>query len=693
MPVFLNDPYNSVGPEGVGGNTNPIPGLATTSAQSGAENTMLHATYAPAASWVFEAGISHLRAYENTQVIGLLNPANAPDFNVTLPFANLTGKLPTVTIDGTKYNSAGPIKRINPTNQAFINGTHSMGRHTILFGVNAERMKSSYTNFNNGNNGGFTFTAPSSVGNAQAVWNQSFADFLIGYTTSFSQSTFGGGEGYSASVFETYVQDNFKVTHNLVLNAGLRYSYYRDPTEWILNSDNFDPNLYNPAQAPTIQTTGFICLTTPCAGGGTPNPSYNYLNGIIIPGQSSPFGRKMVSQPNLDFAPRFGFAFSPFSNDKTAIRGGFGLYYMFPTIWGDSPSGNPPSISTVNASNVPFGNPGGAVAAATTPPAIGALGVNFKIAYVESFDLDIQKQLPGNFLLDIAYVGNTGRHLANSIDLNEPLPGAYVTAGIAAAGGITASNSMLLNRIRPYLGYGAFSASMPIFSTNYNGLQLQFKEHLGSTLELGGAYTFSKALGTSSAQNIYNLRSGYGVQQRDNMFVAQAVYNLPFYRQQLGFVGRLLGGYELSGIVNLSAGGLSTATTSNQDPAGLGLLSSGTAAVARPDRVGDPNNGPRTIKQWFNTSAFAFVPKSETRPGNESIGTIYGPGSVVVNIALLRNIRIAESVKMQLRAETYNTLNHTNLSGPNTSLNSTSFGLISGNGEPRKMQIAAKLTF
>ena len=204
---FLNDPYNSIGPEGIGGNTNPIPGLATTSAESGAQNIVLQATYVPTINWVLEGGLSHMRAYENTKVIGLLNPANAPDFTPNLPYVNLTGKLPTITIDGTKYNSAGPIKRINPTNQAFLNVTHIMGRHTILFGVNVERMKSSYTNLNNGNNGGFTFTAPSSVGNAQAVWNQSFADFLIGYTTSFSQSTFGTGEGYGADTYEAYVQE------------------------------------------------------------------------------------------------------------------------------------------------------------------------------------------------------------------------------------------------------------------------------------------------------------------------------------------------------------------------------------------------------------------------------------------------------------------------------------------------------
>lgn len=690
---FLNDPYNSVGPEGIGGNTNPIPGLATTSAQSGAENTMVHATYVPSATWVLEAGISHLRAYENTQVIGLLNPANAPDFQVTMPYTNLTGKLPTVTIDGTKYNSAGPIKRINPTNQAFLNVTHSVGRHTLLFGVNAEKMKSSYTNFNNGNNGGFTFTAPSSVGNAQAVWNQSFADFLTGYTTSFSQSTFGGGEGYSAGTFETYVQDNFKATRNLTLNAGVRYSYYRDPTEWILNSDNFDPALYTASHAPTMQTTGYMCLTAPCAGGATPNAAYDYLNGIIIPGQSSPFGRKMVSQPNLNFAPRLGFAWSPFSNGRTAVRGGYGIYYMFPSIWGDEPSGNPPSISSISASNVSFDNPGGNVAVSTTPPAISGLGVNYKVSYIESFDLDVQKELPGNLLLDVAYVGNLDRHLPGAVDINEPQPGAYVADGIAAVDSLSSSNSILLNRIRPYLGYGAFSITMPMFSTSYNALQVQFKEHLGSALELGGAYTFSKSMGASGVQNVYNLGADYGVQQRDNMFVAQAVYNLPFYRQQRGFVGRALGGYELSGILNLSAGGVMTATTSNQDPAGLGLLSSGTAATARPDQIGDPNSGPRTIQQWFNKSAFAYVPNGVTRPGDASVGSIYGPGSETVNLSLLRNIRIVEGTTFQIRAETYNTLNHTNWNNPNASLNSTSFGIISGNGEPRKMQIAAKFTF
>jgi hypothetical protein len=295
---FINDPYNSIGPEGIGGNTNPIPGLATTSAQSGAQNLLFHATYVPTPRWVMELGLSHLRSYEDTQVIGWLSPLNTPGFNPTMPYQNLTGKLPTIVIDATKYNAPGPIQRINPTNQGFVNVTHVMGRHTILLGANVERVKTTYANLNSGNNGDYTFKAPSSVGNAQAVWNQSMADFLIGYSTSFSQKSFSPPEGAGASIAEAYVQDDFKITRQLEINAGLRYSYYRNPTEWELTADNFDSAAYNSADAPTIQTTGYICLAKPCTGGGTPNASYNALNGIIIPSQNSPFGRSSPHSRN-----------------------------------------------------------------------------------------------------------------------------------------------------------------------------------------------------------------------------------------------------------------------------------------------------------------------------------------------------------------------------------------------------------
>ncbi len=693
---FMNDPYSQIAPEGIGGNTQSIPGLATTTAESGAQDILGHVTIVPSPSWVIEGGVSHLRSYDNTHIIGLLSPANAPDFvaSLKLPYPVLDSKIPTVTIDGFKLNSPGPLDRINPILQEFVNVTHVMGRNNVLFGINAEKLSSAYDNFNDGNNGGFTFTAPSSTGNAQAIYNQSFADFLIGYATSFSQQNTIVPERYSSSVFEAYAQDNVKVTPRLVLNAGIRYSYWRQPTQSLLAITNFDPNLYNPANAPTIDNTGYICLTAPCKGGGKPNPAYNPLNGIIIPGENSPFGRKVASQPKLNFAPRFGFAWDAFGNGKTAIRGGYGIYYLWPGIWTDTPTGNPPVAISVSGTNVSFDDPSG-VASQNTPAALGALGVDSKSAYLQNYNFDVQQEFSGNILLDVAYTGNVGRHIAQSIDTNQPIPGAYVAARIAAAGGITASNTPQLNQIRPYLGYGDISTVMPIFSSSYNSLQTQVRKRFAGDSELGASYTWSRALGIGGAQNVYDLAADYGPSsfQRNHMFAAQFVYELPFYRDQHGVPGYLLGGYQFSGIVNILSGGVSSPAAGSVDPGGVGLLASGSPAPDRPDRVGNPNAGPQTITQYFNTAAFAEVPTSQARPGNAAPGSIYGPSTYLLTLAFMRNIRIGDKAQLQLRAEAFNALNHTNLNGPNTSLTSTSYGQISGAGDPRNMQLATKFTF
>lgn len=405
------------------------------------------------------------------------------------------------------------MNRVNNVTQGFINGSKVIGNHTIMFGTNIERFRSMYQTLST-TPGSLTFKAPANTGNALAIYNQSFADFLIGYATSFSQGTPDGNDLINAAMFEGYLQDNFKVGARLTINAGIRYTFFREATNELLPIVNFDPALYSSASAPSMDTNGDICAKSPCAGGAT-YKSYNALNGLLIAAKGGPYGRKTVSQPKLDFAPRFGFAYSPFANDRTAIRGGFGIYYLLPDVWENlvnQASTNPPFIQSTSATNTSFDAPNGgipsAASAAPAPTALYATGIQQPMSYLEAFNLDLQQELPQRLLLDVGYYGNLGRKLTQTFDINQPQPGAYVTAGIAQPGGISSgSPTTKLNRIRPYLGYASIAENLPIASSNYNSLQIAAKKEFRFGSEIGFSYTWSKSLGIQGAQKRHDRRS------------------------------------------------------------------------------------------------------------------------------------------------------------------------------------------
>ena len=161
-------------------------------------------------------------------------------------------------------------------------------------------------------------------------------------------------------------------------------------------------------------------------------------------------------------------------------------------------------------------------------------------------------------------------------------------------------------------------------------------------------------------------------------------------------MGHVLGGWEVAGIGYLNTGLHFTASAScfSQDKGGLGLCSA-TFSGARPDLVGDPQSGaPHTIDQWFNKSAFAFVPSGEIRPGNEQRGTIVGPPLARWDADLYKNTKINERFTLQFRTEAFNVLNHTNFNGfQSTRLGSGLFGKIGSARDPRIVQLALKLLF
>jgi hypothetical protein len=262
----------------------------------------------------------------------------------------------------------------------------------------------------------------------------------------------------------------------------------------------------------------------------------------------------------------------------------------------------------------------------------------------------------------------------------------------------------LLNSLRPYIGYGPIDLDSPSFSSNYNSLQTSYTQRLKGQSVVNVSYTYSKALtdaqddrGTAP-QYYRNIAAEYGpaALNRKHVFTANFVYELPFFAQQHGIVGHVLGGFQLSGIVSAYSGLPFTAHTTGVDPGGVGLLASGSSATAnaRPDQIANPNKGaPHTRLQWFNTSAFVNVPAGQYRPGNASVNSIVGPGTQDWDLDLYKNIEIHDRVKLQLRLETFNTFNHTNFNALSTTLSATNFGQVTGAGDARNLQLGAKLNF
>jgi hypothetical protein len=352
-------------------------------------------------------------------------------------------------------------------------------------------------------------------------------------------------------------------------------------------------------------------------------------------------------------------------------------------------------VQSITIPNTQFANPGaGTPSISALPLALHASPVDFKTPYNTEWDLDIQHELRRNLVIDVGYYGSKGTHLLGIADINMPQP------GVAFADGITTGNG--LNQIRPFLGYGPINTLLTGFDSNYNALQATANWHFGKNSLVGVAYTWSKALTdaqtdrNSAPQNVYNIAAEYGPSQLDRrqVLTANYIYDLPFFGNRHDVLGYVAGGWELSGLVTANSGLPLTAFTTGVDPGGLGVALAAEAASGRPDLIGNPNDAPKTLLQWFNTAAFAAVPAGQHRPGNEGRGTIVGPGFSRWDVALMKNIPVhGEAMHFQFRAEAFNVFNHTNFNTVGTTLGLSSFGQVTSTRDPRIMQVALKFYF
>ncbi|MGA7767193.1 MAG: TonB-dependent receptor, partial [Candidatus Sulfotelmatobacter sp.] len=700
--VPQNAPFSLWG----GGN---YPGVETTSINAPGRNLVLNATASISPRVVNEIEFVDAWGAINSDLTGAI--ANSPSFLSQLTnntaYQDPNGRAPNVSITGLTGlgNGSAPYFERNIDKNIFDNLSIQHGNHTIRVGFTSMWMQKT----ENASAGAASFNF---LDNSASGGNPAFANFLLGQADSYTQPNKDTIPHLRYTNFETYVQDDWKVTPRLTLNLGVRYSYFPSPTDSNNTLVNFVPSLYNPANAPVI---------VPATGrmqAGVGNDAATYANGLIFPKGAacaaaqavpaplvgcSPYGARVNPSSNNNWGPRFGVAYDPLGNGKWAVRGGVGLFYdrTLNGIWEQNAFGDPPLVQTTTILNTAtdtsnlFDHPlsGQAAGAPLGPVALTATGSpSFKVPSYLDYNLSVQHEIMPNTVLEVGYVGTKGTHLLGDIDLNQPTVAARL-----------ADTTADVNAIRPYLGYGAINDRATVYTSNYNSLQVSLNRRMSKGLTLGVAYTWSKLLTTNpydrglSAYDTYDLKQSYGpsVLNTPQMFVASYVYDFPFFKNQGGVAGHVLGGWELSGIVTIQSGQSQIMTQSNDpwqqagDPGGLGMTRPGETVYIRPDQIGDPN-GPKSVTKFFNTAAFV---DAVGHFGSSRPGAILGPGYQIWDTSLMKNINFGERASLQLRLETFNTFNHGNPSGIDTGVDDSTYGAVNGWHDPRNVQLGAKIRF
>lgn len=598
--------------------------------------------------------------------------------------------IPDTTINGFASFFGAARSLLSPTTD--INGSDTItwvhGNHTLKTGFSITRnridqnARTTYAGQVDFNTGGNTRTT-----------GQSFADALLGNFRTYSEQALDPMGFFRFTQTEAFVADSWKVSRRLSLELGMRYQYGQPIYTQANNMANFDPSLYNPAQAVTILTNGNIDTTK---GGNRFNGLVRAGNGVPaeelgrVPGGDSadvlavPVGApRGLYDGHSYFMPRVGFAYSPFDDNKTSIRGGFGMYYdriegnlIFPSL------SNPPYASSAQFQNANLSNITGGSTTAAPFAQINAVNPDLDTPYTMGYSLSVQRELPHGIFAEAAYVGNLGRHLIRQPDINQPTFD-QLRANIPPGPNVN------VNFLRPYKGYTAIRMRMSDATSNYHGMQLYAAKRKGDLL-MTTSYTWSKVLTDASGLNDnpedpFNRRFNYGPAtfDRRHVFALTYTYTVKTFSRMHGFAKAALDGYELSGITRFQSGAYLTATATGNSALGN----------RRADCLGDPlfPNGERGPNGWANPASFAAAPDS--RRGTCGVGTIEGPGAQTWDFSLRRNFGLTERFKLRFQADIFNAFNRTNFRDLEANRSAAAFGTISTSGPPRNIQFGLKLMF
>jgi len=552
------------------------------------------------------------------------------------------------------------------------------GTHTVKLGAYAMHYNLQPLN-PNGARGIFSFT-PRWTSSAPGLADGSaFADFLLGYPTTAQVGLGRAALDASTNWGHFYVQDNWQITANLKIDVGIRYEYNQNMTD----ANN------QIAAIDTSDAGGRFVVASDTSGNLSPaaNALLPFLPLPYVTSSAAGWNNSLLVPRSLRLAPRTGIAWSLPGSLKTVVRAGFGIY----------PNQAAYSIVTNLAQNLPFFVTKTVNSTAALSPffttekglianTVGTVGGsnldhNFKIEYNEVWNLNLERELKSRTTLSLAYIGSRTVHADSGTVVNIPPAGPGAIAGRRRIPQLSQISDIRWN------GWAT-----------YHALTLAAKRRFTKGLMFDANWTWSHSIDDASdpgatlnetnlPQNVYNLGAEKASSSFDHRHrvVVSFIYQLPLARKSKDWMQAVLGQWQAGGNFAAQSGAPFTVNISS-DQANIGA-----GPAQRPNVSGNPNDGPKTPQQWFNTSVFS-LPALYTF-GNAPRNAVIGPGLQEFDLSLQKDMRLTEATKLQFRAEAYNLFNHPNFNIPNRTAFTANFGSISSAQDARQLQLALKLVF
>jgi hypothetical protein len=608
-----------------------------------------------------------------------------------------TSGMPAFTINGNGGFKFGYSLGVNGCNcplgetenhfQWVSNWTKQTGNHTIKWGADARRAQQRRNDSDGHRSGELTFV-PSTTGNldvdtaaaGNATSGSGLASYLLGQPNYFQEQI--TGIGFYPAIRQTrlyfYGQDAWRATSKLTVTYGLRYENYLPQT----------------AAKP--------------GGGGTFDPT---TGEVVVAGVGSTPANMGIKAYNLGFAPRLGLAYQ--LQPKTVLRAGYGRSFNAAgvgAVFAQNPELDPPvqPIIALNPANPYSTAIPGFLASGPPPPSqfnptVGPNGRyplpngvqiffyfdtpdSYRIPLADFWNFSIQHEIQPSLTLDVAYVGNVGRHLFANENRNQAVPGP--------------GN---FDPRRPF--FPKYGLEQPIFdvcncdNSSYHSLQAKLQKRMSRGLDLLLTYTWSKAItqseGGYSFDNNYNLRGDHGPASFDRTHALTLLHTweLPFGRgrrwatTQNKALDAVVSGWRFSGVTTMYSGVAFTPYVSNAP-----LLNTDFNSV-RPDIIGDSHVSSPNAGLWFNPAAYTS-PQQPFRDGTASKGSLRGPAEYVFNLALAKEFVIREGKRLEFRWENFNAVNHPNLGLPSSTVDVGGAGQITATAtDMRQMQFGLHFRF